>query len=81
MLASPEVTVEQVQEIIERIGKELVVDVDLFDEFQAADSEKKSLAFHIEYRSNDKTLTDSEIVDVHIRIEHALKKEFGAEIR
>ncbi|OGY31481.1 MAG: hypothetical protein A3C02_01970 [Candidatus Andersenbacteria bacterium RIFCSPHIGHO2_02_FULL_45_11] len=91
MLVRPEVTVEQVQEIIERIGKGLVVDVDLFDEFtplplpegelEGVGVARKSLAFHIEYRSSEKTLTDTEIAELHSKIEHALKKECNAEIR
>lgn len=81
LLISPSISVEQVQGAIERVGKELVVDVDLFDEFEREGASTKSLAFHIEYRSNDKTLTDAEITDVHTKIEHTLKKEFEAEIR
>jgi tRNA-binding EMAP/Myf-like protein len=81
MLVDPSVSVEQVEETIERIGKGRVVDVDLFDEFEGVGTGKKSLAFHIEYRSSEKTLTDAEILEVHQTIEHALKKDLGAEIR
>lgn len=67
--------VETVQEIIERVGGELVVDVDLFDEYQ------QSLAFHIQYQSPDRTLTDTEISLIHKKIEEALKQELGAQVR
>lgn len=91
LLVSPAVTVEQIQQSIEHIGKELIVDVDLFDKYDPQPFDPpagglrakplKGFAFHIEYRSSEKTLTDTEITEIHNKIEHVLKEEFAAEIR
>lgn len=94
LLVDPSVSVEQAQEIIERAGGDLVADVDLFDEFQpspdlpagqagasAGAVSLKSLAFHIEYRSPDRTLTDEEINPIHAKIISALESEVDAQVR
>lgn len=80
LLVDPSVQTDAVQAEIARIGGEVVVDVDLFDEY-TPDTGKKGLAFHLEYRVPDRTLTDTEVADTHAAIEHALKKEFDAEVR
>jgi len=87
-------SIDDIEQEINRVGGSLVVDVDLFDEFTAPTTNltqpllrkergatRTSLSFHIEYRSDTKTLTDSEISEVHKKIEHTLKKEFDAQIR
>lgn len=81
LLVSPTVGIDAVESEIVRVGGSVVVDVDLFDEYYKEGDEKKSLAFHIEYRLAEKTLTDAEVDEMHKKIEHALKKEFEAEIR
>ena len=81
MLVDPTTSIDAIQSEIVRVGGKVVADVDLFDEFYKEGDEKKSLAFHIEYRNPEKTLTDAEVDEVHKKIEHALKKEFDAEIR
>lgn len=81
ILVASDTKIDQVQQEINRVGGILVVGVDLFDEFMEEGSDTKSLAFHIEYRSSEKTLNDSEITEIHKKIEHALKKQFQAEIR
>ncbi len=81
LLLDSNTSIDNVESEIVRVGGKMVVDVDLFDEFQKEGDEKKSLAFHIEYRLSEKTLTDKEVDAVHSKIENALKKEFGADIR
>lgn len=81
MLVDPAMTVEQAQDVIERAGGNLVADVDLFDEFEPRGQDQKSLAFHIEYRSPDRTLTDEEIDPTHAKIIAQLEAELSAEIR
>ncbi len=81
ILVSVDARIDAVEQEIDRVGGEIVVDVDLFDEFQQDGDDTKSLAFHIEYRSPDRTLTDKEISEIHKKIEHALKHQFSAEIR
>ncbi len=87
ILIDPSEAVEKVKGIIERVGGELLVDTDLFDEYdpdedsQAKNATKKSLAFHLEYRAADRTLTDEEVNTVHQKIEKALQEELQSEIR
>lgn len=68
--------------IIETGGK-IVEKVYLFDLYRGAQvpEGKKSLAYAIWYRSEEKTLTDEEVEKVHKRIIEGLKTGFGAELR
>ncbi len=87
VLVAPDVTIEAVQQVIERTGGSLVVDVDLFDVYQPAilpDQSAEpliSLAFHIKYQSDAKTLTDAEVAARHNEIVQTLKQELNAQIR
>ena len=81
LLVDAGISVEQVQELIERTGGELVVDTDLFDQYQPSNSGKQGFAFHIEYQAPDRTLTDEEVNDVQGRIIDALESDLSAEIR
>ncbi|MCE9643379.1 MAG: phenylalanine--tRNA ligase subunit beta [Candidatus Andersenbacteria bacterium] len=81
ILVPSDTGVDAVESAIDQVGGELVVDVDVFDEFSQDGDDTKSLAFHVEYRSPDRTLTDKEISEIHKKIEHALKHQFSAEIR
>jgi phenylalanyl-tRNA synthetase beta chain len=81
LLVGLDVTIEQVQEIIERVGKDIVLDVDLFDTYEPEGSDKKGLAFHLAYQSDTKTLTDQEVVTAHNEIVATLQEELTAELR
>lgn len=74
------VTVEAIQNIIERVGGELVVEVDLFDEYQAEDG-TASLAFHIAYQATNRTLTGEEVATLHNTIVKSLHTELDVSIR
>lgn len=86
VVVSPDVTIEDIQQIIERAGGDMVVDVDLFDVYHAGDSERdenaaKSVAFHIKYQSPEKTLTDDEVAARHNEIVASLKAQLNAQMR
>jgi phenylalanyl-tRNA synthetase beta chain len=55
----------------------------LFDVFQGGPipEGKKSLAFSLEFRAPDRTLTDDEAEQAVQSIVHRLAREFGAELR
>jgi phenylalanyl-tRNA synthetase beta chain len=61
----------------------IVFAVEIFDEFTSDKfgKEMKSLAFHITYQSNERTLTDKEVNESHKAVEDALKKQFAAKVR
>ncbi len=61
----------EVLNIINSAGGSLVRDVDLFDMYQG--DNKKSLAFHIIFQSNERTLTDKEVNQLQDKIIKALE--------
>lgn len=86
LLVDPSIPVEKIQGTIEQAGGSLVVDTELFDEYEPDDdpgsgAKKKSVAFHIEYASADRTLTDEEVNHAHETIIQEVTKELGAEVR
>jgi len=64
-------------------GKPLVTQVELFDVYEGKPLEKgkKSLAFHITYQAEDRTLKDKEVFKIQDKIIKALEKKFGAKVR
>jgi phenylalanyl-tRNA synthetase beta chain len=72
------------QKVVDIIGGfPLVEDVALFDVYsgEQVPSGKKSLAYHISYRSPDHTLTDDEVSKFQQRILKRLSGELGAVLR
>lgn len=68
----------------EVIGDEFVEEMKLLDEYENEEKfgkGKKSYAFRIVYRSNDRTLTNEEVDVMHKKLEEATKKEFGGTVR
>lgn len=61
----------------------LIEDCILFDvyENEKIGIDKKSVAYHIVYRSDDKTLDAKTVDEIHKNISELLKNNFGAEIR
>ncbi len=61
----------------------LIVEVELFDEFSTEEigTKKKSMAYHLVYQSNDRTLKAQEVDQLHSKVEKVLKKEFDARVR
>ena len=56
----------------------------LVDEYENATKfgeGKKSYAYRITYRSLDRTLTDTEVNDLHKKLEEETKKAFNAVVR
>ncbi len=62
---------------------EFIRRVDILDLYHGGQisAGKKSLAFSIEYRSDDRTLTAEEVNELHAKVVQAVKQHFGAELR
>jgi len=62
---------------------DLITEVELFDVFESdkIGKDKKSMAYHITYQSNEKTLETEEVEKVHEKVLEKLKKSAGAEVR
>jgi phenylalanyl-tRNA synthetase beta chain len=74
---------QQVVSWIQNLGQALIEHVEVFDQYVGASipEGKKSLAYKISYRADDRTLTDSEVNELHQSLVDRLGKTFGAERR
>ncbi|MDW7739922.1 MAG: phenylalanine--tRNA ligase subunit beta [Bacillota bacterium] len=77
-----EIPARQLEEVIREAGGELISSVRLFDLYEGRQIPpgKRSLAFSISYRCEERTLTDLEVNRSQEKIEKALQK-IGAELR
>ncbi len=80
--AREEILVAHVLGIAEEAGRPFLSSMELFDVFRSEKIAKdhRSLCFHLEYRVDDRTLTDSEVEKVHGRIVERLERE-GMKLR
>lgn len=78
-----EVAAARVAEVIRASAGNLLRDVRLFDLYQGAPvpAGKRSLAYSLTYRADDRTLTDAEVDAVHNGVREALRRDLGAELR
>ena len=72
-----------IYDVIKEEARGLVKSVDVFDLYKGRQIQegKKSLAYTIEYRSDERTLDDKEVNDIHKKVQDALTKRLGAQIR
>ena len=77
------IKVEEVLNKIDEAGSGLVRDVDLFDIYEGEELKegKKSLAFHIIYQAEDRTLTSKEIDEIQNKIIASLEQEPEWQVR
>ena len=83
LVASAEVTNEAIEKIVRKNGGKTLTKISLFDIFKSKDLKdgKRSLAYALEFRSAEKTLTDAEVGATFQAIVDALKATAGIEIR
>jgi phenylalanyl-tRNA synthetase beta chain len=72
-----------IKRLISHLGHDIITSVNLFDLYRGESIPQghQSMAFRIRYQSEDRTLTDEEVQEVHSLILEALSQEFGASIR
>ncbi len=77
------VTAESVEQSLSKAGGKLLESVRLFDVYRGAGipEGKKSLAFALSYRAEDRTLTDEEVRPAHDRAIRKVSASLGAELR
>ncbi|MDD5464540.1 MAG: hypothetical protein PHP62_05320, partial [Candidatus Moranbacteria bacterium] len=80
LLAQKDVRIDEILMVIQSAGKDLVLDVDLFDAIDFAD-DTSSFAFHIILGAQERTLTGKEIDDVMLAIINALEKDLDVKMR
>lgn len=83
LVVEPSVNAEAVRGLIQDTAGELLESVHLFDVYEGAQigEGKKSLAYSLEFRAADRTLTDPEVLAVRDAVIAACAEKFGASIR
>jgi phenylalanyl-tRNA synthetase beta chain len=83
LVVDEEVEAARVGQLITETGSPVVRSVVLFDVFRGGQvgAGKKSLAYHITYQADDRTLTDREVARLRDKIVRRLEGEVGAELR
>jgi phenylalanyl-tRNA synthetase beta chain len=74
---------QQIISWIESLGESLIKHIEVFDQYLGSPipEGKKSLAYKISYRADDRTLTDAEVQTLHQTIVQRIGDVFGAELR
>lgn len=83
LLVDEDVLVGDIENVIRAAGTEILRDVKLFDIYRGKQVEegKKSVAFNLTYRHNDRTLTDEDVNAAHGKVLQALKDNLDAVLR
>lgn len=83
ILVDDAINASNIYSVIKEEARELVKGVDVFDLYkgQQIQGGKKSLAYTIEYRSDERTLNDKEVNELHKKVQDALMKRLGVQIR
>ena len=83
LIASAGVSHDAIVKVIRKHGGKELVKVELFDIFKSKDLRdgRRSLAYALEFRSSERTLTDEEVGRVFQQIVDALKATAGVEVR
>ncbi|MBE6973974.1 MAG: phenylalanine--tRNA ligase subunit beta [Ruminococcaceae bacterium] len=83
LICDEEVTVAQIEDVIHTSAGKLLRGVKLFDIYRGVGvpEGKKSMAFSLELRADDRTLTDSDSEGVVSKVLAALKEKLGATLR
>jgi len=71
-------------DLVRDVAGDLVEQVELIDEYENEEKfgkDKKSYAYRVIYRSNDRTLTSEEVDVIHKALEEKSKEQFGAVVR
>ena len=68
-------------EICREDSSDLIENISMTDKFYSTKEEKESLCFRLTYRSNDRTLTDDEINNIHNNIKEKIKNNPQLKLR
>ncbi len=83
IIVDVEHTWEEIEKNVYQSGGQNLKRVELFDVYTGAQvmDGKKSLAFHLEFTSDERTLTGEEVMPIFENIQKNLVDSFGAEVR
>jgi phenylalanyl-tRNA synthetase beta chain len=83
VIVEEKVSGDMIKHLISRLGHDIIASVILFDLYRGKSIPEgcQSMAFRIRYQSEDRTLTDEEVQEVHSHVADALARELGATMR
>lgn len=83
LLLDDNILVQEIEETIRKQGGNLIESVKLFDVYKGKQipEGKKSVAYSLVYRADNRTLKDSDINKIHDKIVRALEFKLGAQLR
>jgi phenylalanyl-tRNA synthetase beta chain len=83
ILVDDSILVQQIEDIIRKQGTSMLENIVLFDVYKGSQvpEGKKSIAYSLTYRLENKTLTDAEVSKVHDKILRSLEHQLGAQLR
>lgn len=83
LLLDESTSAEEVEQLIRKEGQKLLTHYSLFDLYKGKGipAGKKSLACTLRYASNEKTLTDNEVEELHQRVLKSLSEKLSAVLR
>ncbi|MBC2580280.1 phenylalanine--tRNA ligase subunit beta [Clostridium sp. DJ247] len=83
ILVDDEILVQDIEEIMWKQGGNILESIKLFDVYKGEQipSGKKSIAYAIVYRAENKTLKDEDVNKVHDKIVRTLENRLGAQLR
>ncbi|NLK36465.1 MAG: phenylalanine--tRNA ligase subunit beta [Epulopiscium sp.] len=83
MLVKDEITVKQIEDVIKNNAGEYLEKVTLFDVYKGSQIEKgyKSVAYSIDFRGADRTLTEQDIAKAMQQVLSSLAETLGAQLR
>jgi phenylalanyl-tRNA synthetase beta chain len=83
VLVDDSILVQEIEDIIKNQGGKILESVKLFDVYKGKQvpEGKKSVAYALAYRGENRTLTDNDVSKVHDKIIRALEQKLGAELR
>lgn len=83
ILVNKELSSQEIGTVIKKAAGSLLTNLEVFDLYTGKNimDNKKSIAYSLEFSSNDRTLTDEEINNILNNIIEAVQKKLGAELR
>lgn len=74
---------EEIMSILKKVGGRLLESVDVFDLYEGENvpEDKKSLAYSLVFKNNDRTLTDEEVTNIFNKMIEEVETKLGAELR
>ncbi len=83
LIAPQEIRSAQIVSLINKMGRDLIAKITLFDQYSGEQIAPgcRGLAYSIEYRSPERTLTAEEVDKLHQQIRQALSKELKVQAR